>query len=91
MLKALALSQGLGSYSGHVAYIYRIESSSGHRNEIPVDVNKILARKSPDVPLYADDMLYVPTRTGLRASTKIFAVALGTTMSITMLSIWLTR
>ena len=91
VLKALALSQGLDSYSGHIAYIYRIERGSGHKNEIPVDVNKILARKSPDVPLYADDMLYVPTRTGMRASAKVLAVTIATGVSIAMVSIWAIR
>ena len=35
-----------------------------HKSEIPVKLaSKILARKSPDVPLYADDMVYIPNRT----------------------------
>jgi len=35
VLKALALSEGLDSFSSHTAYIYRKEGGTGIRNEIP--------------------------------------------------------
>ncbi|MGP8260982.1 MAG: hypothetical protein ACLQM6_13625, partial [Acidobacteriaceae bacterium] len=52
-------------FTGRTAYIYRIDGS-GRKNEIPIEVKKILARKSPDVPLYANDMLYIPNSLGMR-------------------------
>jgi polysaccharide export outer membrane protein len=85
VLKAVALSEGLDNYSGHIAYIYRIDGSSGRKNEIPIDVKKILARKSPDVPLYANDMLYVPNSTGLRASAKAVEIVLATGLGVASL------
>jgi polysaccharide export outer membrane protein len=91
VLKAVALSEGLDNYSGHVAYIYRIDGSSGRRNEIPIEVKKILARKSPDVPLYANDMLYVPNSTGLRASAKALEITLGAGIGLASILVLATR
>jgi polysaccharide export outer membrane protein len=70
-MKALALSGGLDTFPSHSAYIYRVEGGSGGRNEIPVDLKKIMDRKSPDVPLLANDILYVPDASGVRASLKV--------------------
>jgi polysaccharide export outer membrane protein len=91
VLKALALSEGLDTFSGHIAYIYRIEGSGGGKNEIPINVKKILARKSPDVPLYANDMLYIPNETGLRASAKALEIAAGTGLGVAALMLAVTR
>lgn len=90
VLRALALSEGLESFSGHTAYIYRIEGN-GSKNEIPIDVKKIVARKSPDVPLYANDMLYVPNKAGLQASAKVLAIAAGTGLGVAALILYTTR
>lgn len=77
ILKALSIAGGLDSFASHTAYIYRADSSNGHKNEIPVNVHKIMARKSPDVPLLANDMLYVPNATGARVSAKTLEIAGG--------------
>jgi len=84
VLKALAFSEGLDTYTGRIAYIYRIDGS-GRKNEIPIEVKKILARKSPDVPLYANDMLYIPNSLGMRASAKALEIALGTGLGVATL------
>jgi polysaccharide export outer membrane protein len=84
VLKALALSEGLDTYTGRMAYIYRLDGS-GRKNEIPIEVKKILARKSPDVPLYANDMLYIPNSLGMRASAKALEIALGTGLGVAYL------
>jgi polysaccharide export outer membrane protein len=90
VLKALALSEGLDSFTGNKAYIYRVEGN-GNKNEIPIDVKKIVARKSPDVPLYANDMLYVPNKAGLQASTKALLIASGVGLGVASLLIYATR
>ncbi len=59
VLQLLALSEGLMPFAGKEAYIYRREAG-GAKNEIPIPLGKILERKSPDVALVADDILYVP-------------------------------
>lgn len=38
-----------------------VPGSNDRRSEIPVDLKTILAGKTPDVPLTADDILFVPT------------------------------
>ena len=59
VLKMLALAEGLIPNAGRQAYIYRREASGG-KNEIPIELSKIMDRKAPDVTLMANDILYVP-------------------------------
>lgn len=77
VLKALSLSEGLDSYPAHIAYIYRIEGGSGGRSEIPIELKKIMNRKSPDVPLLANDILYVPNASGAKAGMKVLETSVG--------------
>ena len=86
IMKALALSGGLGHNPGHVAYIYRKEGSAGGQNEIPVQLKKIMDRKSPDVALHANDLLYIPDAKGHRISPAVLntilyaGIGIGTTL-----------
>ena len=64
VFRIMALAEGLLPYSGKQAYIYRREGTTGGKNEIPIELDKIMQRKSPDVTLLANDILYVPDRTG---------------------------
>ena len=66
VFRIMAMAEGLLPYSGKQAYIYRREGATGGKNEIPIDLEKIMQRKSPDVTLLANDILYVPDRTGRR-------------------------
>ena len=88
VLKMMALTGGLDSFSAHTAYIYRIDGASGRKNEIPVEIKKILARKSPDVPLYGNDMLYVPNATGRRVTAKTLELTVGLGLALTGLLIY---
>lgn len=65
VLKALSLSEGLEKYAG-MAYIYRQEGGTGGKNEVPVDLKKIIQRKAPDVALLPNDILYITDKTGTR-------------------------
>jgi polysaccharide export outer membrane protein len=77
VLKAIALSQGLDSFSARTAYIYRSEAGMHGKNEIPIDLKGILNRRVPDPPLYADDMLYIPNSPGRRNTAKVIEISLG--------------
>ena len=77
VMKAVALSEGLDTFPSHMAYIYRVEGGSGGRNEIPIDLKKIMDRKSPDVALMANDILYIPDASGTRASLKVLEATVG--------------
>jgi polysaccharide export outer membrane protein len=65
VLQMVALSEGLMPFATKEAYIYRREAG-GARNEIVVPLDKIMSRKSPDVPLEGDDILYIPDNKGRR-------------------------
>ena len=67
VLKLLALAEGLAPYAARQAYIYRREPGTAKR-EIEIELEKIMKRKSPDVPLEANDILYIPDNTGKRAT-----------------------
>jgi polysaccharide export outer membrane protein len=68
VLKMLAMSEGLMPFASKQAYIYRRESATGPKNEIAIELKKIMDRKSPDVPLMANDILYIPDNTGRRTA-----------------------
>lgn len=86
VLKALALSEGLMPYAGKQAYIYRREGAGG-KHEIPIELKKILDRKTADVALQANDILYVPDNSGRRAALGAIEKLLlfGTTAGATAL------
>ena len=76
VLKALASAEGLMPLAAKEAYVYRREGAGGSKNEIPIQLKKIMDRKAPDVPLMADDILYVPDATRRRASLAALEKAL---------------
>lgn len=59
VLRMIALSEGLLPFASREAYIYR-RDENGTKQEIPVALEKIMQRKSPDVTLETDDVFYVP-------------------------------
>ena len=77
VLNTLAQAEGLTPFSAKVAYIYRREGGRGNRQEIPVELKKIMDRKSPDVALQANDILYVPDNSGRRVALTTLERALG--------------
>lgn len=68
LLKALAMAEGLMPYATKEAFIYRHgdTASGGAQQEVLVDLRKILDRKLPDVPLSANDILYIPDNRSAR-------------------------
>jgi protein involved in polysaccharide export with SLBB domain len=64
LLKALALSQGLMPYTAKIAYIYRRDPLTNQRVELPVELTQIMRRKSPDIKVFPDDILYIPESIG---------------------------
>jgi polysaccharide export outer membrane protein len=87
VLKMLAMSEGLMPFAAKQAYIYRREEGTSSKIEIPIELKKIMDRKSPDVLLMANDILYVPDNSGRR--TAMFAIdrllMFGTTAGATAL------
>jgi polysaccharide export outer membrane protein len=77
VLKLLALAEGLAPYSCSIAYIYRRDADSVSKHEIPIPLRKIMQRKSPDIPLLANDVFYVPDNSGRRTSMSVLDRVLG--------------
>jgi polysaccharide export outer membrane protein len=76
ILQMLALAEGLAPYSTKEAYIYRREGT-GIKNEIVVPLDKIMHRKAPDVPLTANDILYIPDSKGKRLGMRALEALVG--------------
>ena len=87
VLKMLALSEGLMPFAAKQAYIYRREAGASSKTEIPIELKKIMDRKSPDVLLMANDILYIPDNSGRRATMAVLerALSFGTTAGATAL------
>lgn len=80
VLKAVALAEGMLPYSARQAFVYRI-GASGSREEIPIELSRILDRKEADISLQAGDVLYIPDHKGkkLAAATLDRILTFGST------------
>lgn len=89
ILQAIALAEGLSPNASNQAFVFRRDAAAGSKNEIPVELKRILDRKAPDPLLAASDILYVPDnhgrRLGLAALEKI--LLFGSTAGATAL-VW---
>ena len=88
VLKLLALSGGLDSFSRNKAYIYRTESGNVQKTEIEVPLKRILDRKSEDVKLAPNDILYVPINGKLKASASVLNHVTGMGNAAVSAAIW---
>jgi len=85
VLKVLSLAGGLTTTAkGANAVILRQAPGSSQREQLPVDLKKLLALKNEDLSLRQNDILYVPDSTGkhaLRRSAEV-AIAIATGAAI---------
>jgi polysaccharide export outer membrane protein len=89
VLKLLALAEGLLPFAAKQAFIYRREAGSSSKHEIPIELAKITGRKAPDVPLEANDILYIPDNTGRRITvTTLERIATFGSATASGLLIW---
>jgi polysaccharide export outer membrane protein len=84
--RALALAHGLTSTAkGDEATIIRKDPVTGVNQEIPVHLKKIMARKSDDVRLNANDILVVPDSGGKRALHRAGDIVLAASTGLVIL------
>jgi hypothetical protein len=76
-MKIISMSEGLQPYYAKVAFIYRREGGKNQQDEIPVQLGKIMDRKSPDVQLQANDILYIPDNKGRRLTAQTIDRIIG--------------
>ena len=71
VLRLLALTEGLLPYTGPQAFIYRRVPGSPVLSEVPIELGRIMERKAPDLPLAANDILYIPESKGKRLAASV--------------------
>jgi polysaccharide biosynthesis/export protein len=91
VLKVLAMSGGLDSFTSKKAYIYRTEAGSAEKKEIEIPLRHILDRKSEDVKLAANDILYIPTNDKLKTSASVLNHVTGMGNTAVSAAIWSSR
>ena len=71
LTQALTLAEGLGpdNAAKKARILRQVPGGDGTPRQIPVDVDKIFSGKSPDVQLFANDVLFIP-RSGTKAATR---------------------
>lgn len=77
VIKAVAMAEGLLPYPSKIAYIYRTDDKTNAKNEIPVELKKILDRKEVDVQLLPKDILYIPDDHNRRMTAGVLEKVLG--------------
>jgi len=89
VLQALALAEGTTSTSaGKAARIIRTEEQSGKREEIRVNLNRILSGKAPDPMLESKDILFVPNSAGKTAFYRGAEAAVSITGGLIVYRSW---
>jgi polysaccharide export outer membrane protein len=67
LLRLIALSEDIKRTAKLEAAVILRKDETGATKEIPVDLKKILQRKAPDIPVMANDVLFIPESMGKRA------------------------
>jgi polysaccharide export outer membrane protein len=77
-LKALAFAHGMTTFAkGDDSIIIRNDPVTGQRAYIPLHLKKIQNRKENDVPLQANDILFIPDSRGKKALARTTEAAIG--------------
>jgi polysaccharide export outer membrane protein len=91
VLQALAMSEGLTPFYKKTIFILR-PNEDGPKREIPIELKKVLDRKSEDVELQAEDILYVPDNNTKRVAVSILDKAASFSLAtISGVLIWRQR
>ena len=72
LLQAISLAEGLGpdAQSKKARILRPTEGDRSKVTDIPVDVKSILEGKAPDMPLYANDVLFIPNSAAKTATRR---------------------
>jgi polysaccharide export outer membrane protein len=86
-LKMLSLAGGtIRTASAKSAIILRKNLETGKRDEVPVDLSKVMKMQAEDITLQASDILYVPDSAGKRALQRTADVAISLTTGIAIVA-----
>jgi polysaccharide export outer membrane protein len=85
VLQALAMAEGLDRVSApDRAKVLRKSNDPESRQELVVDLKKIMNGKSADVPMQADDILFIPTSNAKNAGLRGLEAAINIGTGITI-------
>ncbi|HXZ12703.1 MAG TPA: polysaccharide biosynthesis/export family protein [Candidatus Sulfotelmatobacter sp.] len=85
VLKAVALAHGLNGFAkADDSVLFRMNPSTGKRDEIHVHIKQISKNRTEDLAMKADDILYIPDSTGKKVLARgaEAAVSVGTAVAI---------
>ncbi|HEV2523232.1 MAG TPA: polysaccharide biosynthesis/export family protein [Candidatus Acidoferrales bacterium] len=86
-LKMLSLAGGAtNTAKPKDAIILRKNTVTGKRDEVPVDLNKIMHKPTQDIQLEASDILYVPDSSGKRALHRAGDIAVSLTTGVAIVA-----
>jgi polysaccharide export outer membrane protein len=86
-LKMLSLAGGpVGTAKIKDAVILRKNRETGKRDQVPVDLNKVMHLKTEDLSLQASDILFVPDSAGKRALRRTGDIAVSLTTGIAIVA-----
>jgi polysaccharide export outer membrane protein len=86
-LKILSLAGGTtNTAKSKEAVILRKNPGTGKRDEMPVNLDKVMHMKTEDVMLQASDILFIPDSNGKRALRRAGDVALALTTGVALIS-----
>jgi polysaccharide export outer membrane protein len=82
VLKAIALAGNFtrAAKPAKAVIIRKVSDAPGGRQQVPVDLKKVLSNRAPDQPLLASDILYVPESGVKRTLDEVFNAAVYTTI-----------
>jgi polysaccharide export outer membrane protein len=87
MLKMLSLAGGTTTTAKlKNSVILRKNLSTGQRDQVPVDLSKVMKLKTQDVQMEANDILFVPDSNGLKALHRAGDVAVSLTTGVALLA-----
>lgn len=81
VLKAIALTQGIAPNAA-LDRAKLVRKTADGQTAIPVDLKKMLEAKAPDMPLQADDVLFIPNNVAASAFKRGLELALQTTSGV---------
>jgi polysaccharide export outer membrane protein len=88
MLKMLSLAGGTtNTAKSKNAVILRKNVNTGKRDHVPVDLNKVMKLKTQDVKLQANDILFVPDSSGLKAMHRAGDIGITLTEGLGLIAI----
>lgn len=87
ILQVVAMAQDMTRTAKSDKAVLIRKDEKGELRQIPVNISKILRQQAPDVPVYANDVLYVPDSTSKRAFARGLTAALQVATSLAIFGV----